>query len=293
LEKKLSYEDIRYYRSIARSQLRKDLASRRKLEEEKKKEQPKQAQGWGAWLWGSSQSAAPTEDHDPLFGGPMTEQQRKELYTALDMDDRDEMTDALQAPRDALNARVHAKLNKGSLTLKGDPHGQPKDIISVVFDAFQADVIQRPDNLETSVSLGGFRVFDGTTTNTLYSQIVHVKDRGVDSEGANTDPFFFLKFENNPLDERADTALTVRMRYMEIIYHKGYVEAIYQFFKPPASQLESVEALLDVASQTLEGIRRDTRAGLEYALQTHKTVDVQMDLNAPIIIIPEECVGCL
>jgi vacuolar protein sorting-associated protein 13A/C len=58
------------------------------------------------------------------------------------------------------------------------------------------------------------------------------------------DPFFFVKFENNPLDERADNALTVRMRHMEIIYHKGYVEAVYRFFKPPSSQLESVEALL-------------------------------------------------
>jgi len=46
-----------------------------------------------------------------------------------------------------------------------------------------------------------------------------------------------------------------------------------------------------VASETLEGLRKDTRAGLEYALQTHKTIDVQMDLNAPIIIIPEECVS--
>jgi len=58
------------------------------------------------------------------------------------------------------------------------------------------------------------------------------------------DPFFFVKFENNPLDERADTALTARMRHMEIIYHKGYVEAIFKFFRPPESQLGSVEALL-------------------------------------------------
>jgi vacuolar protein sorting-associated protein 13A/C len=126
------------------------------------------------------------------------------------------------------------------------------------------------------------------------------------AEEVESNPFFFVKFENNPLDERSDTALTVRMRHMEIIYHKGYIEAVYKFFKPPSSQLESVEALLvglhtifvwnasnfyqNVASQTLEGLRRETRAGLEYALQTHKTIDIQMDLNAPVIIIPAECV---
>lgn len=44
-----------------------------------------------------------------------------------------------------------------------------------------------------------------------------------------------------------------------------------------------------MASQTLEGLRKETRAGLEYALQTHKTIDIRVDMNAPIIIIPEEC----
>jgi len=43
-----------------------------------------------------------------------------------------------------------------------------------------------------------------------------------------------------------------------------------------------------VASQTLEGLRKETRAGLEYALQTHRTIDIQMDMKAPVIIIPEE-----
>ena len=37
LEKKLSYDDLRFYRSIARSQLKKDLAARKKLEEEKER----------------------------------------------------------------------------------------------------------------------------------------------------------------------------------------------------------------------------------------------------------------
>jgi len=44
----------------------------------------------------------------------------------------------------------------------------------------------------------------------------------------------------------------------------------------------------NVASQTLEGLRKETRASLEHALQTHKTIDLQVDMNAPVIIIPEE-----
>ncbi|KZT30580.1 vacuolar protein sorting-associated protein 13 [Neolentinus lepideus HHB14362 ss-1] len=293
LERKLSYEDIRFYRSIARSQLKKDYAARRKIEEERKKQQASQSRsGWGSWLWGSSSGSAGSSTQEPSFSGEMTDEQRKELYEVLDYDEKAALVESFEAPRDALKAHINARLQRGSFALKADPHGSAADIISLVYDNFRADVIQRPDNFETSISLGDFRVFDGTTPNTLYHQIVHVKDSVVDEPEvtiqSSSEPFFFLKFENNPLDERADTALTMRMRHMEIIYHKGYIEAIYRFFKPPKSQLESVEALLDAASQTLEGLRKETRAGLEYALQAHKTIDVHMDLNAPIIIIPED-----
>ncbi|EIW86715.1 vacuolar protein sorting-associated protein 13 [Coniophora puteana RWD-64-598 SS2] len=290
LEKKLSYEDIRFYRSIARSRLRKDAALRKKLEEERQQQQQQQQQqqprGWTSWLWGSSQT---DQQQDPAFGGPMTDEQRKELYEALDYDEKSAIADSFEAPRDALKMRAVAELRKGTLALRKDPRGTPIEIISTVFDSFRAEFVQRPDNFESSISLGGFSVFDGTTKDTLYSQIVRVKDpsEATTNRHDSNDPFFFVKFESNPLDERADTALTARMRHMEIIYHRGYVEAVWKFFKPPPSQLESVEALLSAASQTLEGLRKETRAGLEYALQKHKTVDLQVDLNAPIIIIPE------
>ncbi|WAR59578.1 hypothetical protein PtB15_11B218 [Puccinia triticina] len=108
------------------------------------------------------------------------------------------------------------------------------------------------------------------------------------SNPIESDPFFFLKFEPKPLDDRADNAITLNMRHMEIVYHPNYLEDVTKFFRPPASQLESVGALIDVASSTLEGIRQDTRAVLEFALQTHKTVDIKVDMNAPTIIIPQD-----
>ncbi|KAF9015159.1 vacuolar protein sorting-associated protein 13 [Cyathus striatus] len=293
LEKKLSYEDIRFYRSIARSRLRKDEVLRQRLETEKQRQQV-QKQSWGSWLWGSSGNNKPSEDS--AFTGTMTDEQRKQLYDVLDYDEKTALAESLKAPRDSQKICITAKLRKGSLALKTDPHGDVKDMMLLVFDIFQATFIQRPDNMEASISLNGFRVFDGTTPDTLYPQIVHVKSRtelpgnelsGVHEADAENSPFFFVQFEQNPLDQRADSALTVRLRHMEVIYHKGYVEAVYKFFRPPASQLESVEALLNAASQTLEGLRKETRAGLEYALQTHKTIDVQMDMDAPVIIIPE------
>ncbi|KAF8640890.1 hypothetical protein AX17_000538 [Amanita inopinata Kibby_2008] len=298
LEKKLSYEDLRFYRSIARSRLRKDQALQKKLELERNRQRQKQS--WTSWLWGSVAGETDTTHDESTFGGRMTDEQRRQLYQVLDYDEKKVLADSFQAPRDSLKARISARLNRGSISLVDDPHGRATNIMSIVFDLFQAKIIQRPDNFEASVSLECLSVFDGTTKQSLYPQIVQVKrdmhvqtgvlepKMTITNTDVNPEAFFYLMFEHTPLDERADNALTVRMRHMEIIYHKGYIEAIYKFFKPPASQLESVEALLSVAGHTLEGIRKETRTGLEYALQMHKTIDIQMDLNAPVIIIPED-----
>ncbi|KAG1730516.1 vacuolar protein sorting-associated protein 13, partial [Suillus paluster] len=273
LECKLSYEDIRFYRSIARSRLRKDMESRKILEEAHTTQQQQQSGGWMSWPWGS-QTDRPKDN--TAFGGQMTEEQP-----------------LFEVPRDALKTRVVAEIKKGSFALKVDPKGSATEVISTVFDSFRAEVIQRPDNFEASVSLGGFGVFDGATKDSLYRQVVRVKTSVAEGakaikNGGVEDPFFFVKFESKPLDKRADTALTARLRHMEIIYHKGYVEAIFMFLRRPECQLGSVELLLNVASQSLEGLRKRTRAGLEYALQTHKTIDLQLDITAPIIIFPED-----
>jgi vacuolar protein sorting-associated protein 13A/C len=249
LEKKLSYEDIRFYRSISRSELRKDGTLQKQHEEEKKR-QASQAAGWTSWLpgWGSSSASTPTQESQESPFSNMTEQQRRELYEVVDYDEKAAIAESFELPKDALKARIQAELKRGSFALKTDPHGIAKEIICVVFDEFQATGIQRRENLEVSTSLGGFSVYDGTAKDTLFPQIVHVKQGSPTLRSATDhdpkDPFFYMKFENNPLDERADTALTIRMRHMEVVYHKGYIEAVYKFFKPPGDRLESVEALL-------------------------------------------------
>ncbi|CAE6445232.1 unnamed protein product [Rhizoctonia solani] len=350
LERNLAYEDIRFYRSIARSELRKERASR-KAEEEAHHTVPAKATsavgGWTSWIFGGGQSteSKESEEEDTLGLDTMSDEQRKELFQAVDYDEKAAMAAAFEAPRDSIKMHITAQLKRGSFALRSSRANTGDDMISVVFDAFRADIIQRPDNMDAVLMLGGFGVYDGTQQGSIHPQIVRVKEShrksamnedvavsnpdedskqkweaDADDHGSEAgdeslrddlddvsepepepepeskpeklqeieDPFLYIKFENNPLDDRADTGLTVRMRYMEIVYHRGYVEAIYRFLKPPESQLESVGALLNAAGETLEGLRKETRAGLEYALQQHKTLDVKMDLQAPIIIIPED-----
>ncbi|KAH0564849.1 hypothetical protein GP486_001757 [Trichoglossum hirsutum] len=295
LEWKLSYEDLRFWRSLARNQLRKEHASVKPVVEQPQK------QGWIAWVWGSGK-----QDQKEEESTVMTDQQRKELYDAIEWDEKAALAEAIDMPRDSMKMQIEASLKTGSFTLKRDPHGKGKEIVSLLFDHFGAKVLQRPGSFLVDASLAGLRVYDGTTEGSLFPQIVSVKDAPVPSderveelydddnarsddrvEKREEDPFFQLQFEQNPLDESADSAVTVKLKGMEVIYNPRFIVEIAKFFKPPERHMESIGALMESAGATVEAVRRQTRAGLEFALEEHKTINAKLDLQAPLVIIPE------
>lgn len=294
LQKKLSYEDLRFWRSLARNQLRKENAG-------VKKAAPKQT--WTQWAWGSK----PKEDRKD-DDTAMSDEQRKELYDAIDWDEKKAIAESVDLPRESVKLQIESSLQSGSFTLKRDPRGKATEILSLMFDNFQAKALQRPDSFLADVSLGGMRINDGTTEGSLFPQIVNFKDptagsvkgsiEDVAAEDANPasqnekakaaeDALFHLVFEQNPLDESADSKLDMKVKSIEVIYNPQFIVEVANFFKPPERHMESIGALLETAGATVEGIRQQTRAGLEFALEEHKTLNANLDIQAPLIIIPE------
>ncbi|TIA11816.1 vacuolar protein sorting-associated protein 13 [Aureobasidium pullulans] len=286
LERKLSYEDLRFWRSLARNQLRKENVGVAKAP---------QKQTWSSWVWGSKK----TEEH-PGDETQLTEEQRKELYDAIDFDEKKQIADAVDMPKEAIKLQVDMSLREGSFTLKRDPHGKAIEMLQLVFQGFDTKFLQRTDSMLAEVSLETMKLFDGTTEGNLFPQMLNikqsisddkrieeVKDDDEEDDEPAVDPFFALTFENNPLDGHADTDLVVKLKGMEFVYNPKFVVEVANFFKPPERHMESIGALMESAGATVEGLRQQTRAGLEYALQEHKTIDAKLDLQAPLIIIPD------
>lgn len=287
LEWKLSYEDIRFWRSLARNQLRKENVGVKK---------PAQQQTWSEWLWGGKKQ----ETEEPA----MTEEQRQELYSAIDWDEKKALAESVDVPREWVKLQVNWSLRAGSFTLMQDPHGAANEVMKLVFDNFRAKALQRPDSYLLDLDLGGLKMYDGTTAGTLFPQIVGVKDSlpeptkgsADDDELASQasaddiedeDSLFHLQLEKNPLESDADSAVKVKLKSIEVIYNPRFLVGIVKFFEPPERHMESIGALLDTAGATVEGLRQQTRAGLEFALQEHKKVDAHFDIHAPLIIVPE------
>lgn len=165
LEWKLNYEDMRFWRSLARNQLKKENVGVKKAETAKKN------QGWIAWAWGSTPQE---QEEDP--DTTMSEEQRKELYDAIDWDEKTALAESVDLPKDSVKMQIDASLNTGSFTLKRDPHENVVEVLSLYFDGFRAKFLQRPESFLADVSLNGLRVNDGTTPDSLFTQIVRVKD---------------------------------------------------------------------------------------------------------------------
>lgn len=300
LEWKLGYEDLRFWRSLARSQLKKENAAALKPKADAQKPQQ---QGWVAWVWGSKPAEPPADESENT---QITEQQRQELYDAIDWDEKAALAAEVDVPRDSIKLQIETSLSTGSFTLKQNPHGSAiTDLLSLHFDGFRAKAIQRPDSMMLDLSLGGLRVNDGTTPESLFTEIVRVKDApgAVTSnkkkrlsiselEQTKTDAndeqaFFWFQLENNPLDGEGDIAVRAKLKPLEIVWNPNFAIGVWQFFKPPERHMESITALMESAGATVEGLREQTRAGLEFALEEHKTINAKLDLQAPLIIVPQ------
>ncbi|KAJ1653989.1 Vacuolar protein sorting-associated protein 13 [Dispira simplex] len=103
---------------------------------------------------------------------------------------------------------------------------------------------------------------------------------------SEVEPFFTLVFESNPLDARANSALTLKSQRLNFFFNPDAIETMAKFFRPPVPALDSVHTLILAAGKSMEGFKQQTRAGLQFALEAHKTMDIQVDLDAPIFIIP-------
>lgn len=290
LEQVLLYEDIKFYRSLTRLEIR---LQNLKTKQEQVSAQSQASQGWFGWWSGAPKQELQSEQAPADEGGlnlTLTDEQRKALYETIDYDENQASEAALNVPRDRVLTEVFVNLKKAGFLLRANKHSD--SLAEVTAEGCRTQYYQRTDSFLANFQLEEFKVEDGTPK-PLYKHIVSVKQahtHGTPEEpsvGAN-DPFFRFSFENNPLDESADSKFLAELKSMTIFYNYMFADEVIKFFRPPQIHLDTVGAIMNAAEATMEGLRAQTRIGLQYALEEHKTINVSLDLQAPLIIIPLE-----
>ncbi|KAI9141282.1 hypothetical protein BKA69DRAFT_1124929 [Paraphysoderma sedebokerense] len=309
LEMKLSVDDIRLFRRLADRDLKKEKALAAK--------QPKSKstlQSWSTWVWGSKGSQESEET--------LTEDDIQRLYNTIDFDESSALEESTLPP-DCILYRVTSNLKCGSFVLERRSKkvvSQPAiqnpnepllpSCLSVVFQSLKTSVLTRLNgqcNVETGI--GDFNVWDGWTESTVYPLIIRTKkneregvtldrinleevDEGQevsDMQESPSTPFFNVEYQFNPPELSNLSRIVLRSRSLEVIYNPFVIDAASQFFTAPESAAEPASALQAAAQNTLNDLKLQTRAGLEYALVEHKSFDLDLCIDAPIFIIPEDC----
>ncbi|KAG8413902.1 Vacuolar protein sorting-associated protein 13 [Metarhizium acridum] len=110
--------------------------------------------------------------------------------------------------------------------------------------------LQRKDSVLANISLGGLRVNDGTTPDSLYPEIVRVKDAPEigkrkslslkELEIDKEEPFFQFEIERNPIEREGDFAIVGKLKPLEVVWNPNFVVGIVDFFRPPERHMESI-----------------------------------------------------
>ncbi|KAJ2425517.1 Vacuolar protein sorting-associated protein 13, partial [Coemansia sp. RSA 2531] len=288
LHRKLSYQDIRFYRARAEPTIRRQMYLIRKRKSEldlsaaagkNDASAPAAAgiTGWvGGWVssWVTGTPQRPSTTTPPPAGDDSAEvegfadsgtqlssEQVQELYDTIEFNE-DEANDAeYDLPKETVKLSATAVLRSGSLRLKVDRKTRDHTLMGFLFDMLRVDLLVRPQNLVTDISMHRFEVVDGTLPGTQYPRMIYVQndvpeermqavadapgglasllDSAMESPLPDNqvleDPFLHVHFEKDPLDGHADSVVNVKVKSLNVIYHPTAARAIIDFFEPPSS----------------------------------------------------------
>lgn len=276
LTESLSYEELILFRTVAKRQFTESRAvskaSNKAIENSKNNNG-----GWLSSWWGSKDTTS-----DAL---ELTDEQRKEFYDAIEFDENEEETEEISVPRERVTLNISSILKKGSFVLK-----KKNNVIlsEVIFEDCELQFSQRSDSYIGKFSLADFRVEDGSETS-IYKHIVSGRDlhkSSITDTGDIKENLLNLIYESNPLDGISDSKLDIKLNGMTIFYNVLFVSEILQFFNMPDEHKDTIDAIISAAEATVEGWTTYSRMGIETILEDHKTINLSLDLQAPLIILP-------
>nr|KAJ3420850.1 hypothetical protein HK105_005137 [Polyrhizophydium stewartii] len=287
LERLLSFDDIRLYRHLAMSRIKKQQAEKK---QEVAAASPAAAGTWIGWITGAASTpAAPGTDAAGKPQAPKKEDtvlsaaELRQLYEAIEFDPNSVAT--VNYPPDFVTLSVHWELQSGSLTLRRDPKRSPKQLFRSTFQTMKIDFCQHPKSMAVNLSLDQVVVTESVFPGSLHPTLIRAKGAAGPASD-NPSPFLSIRYENRPLNGSADDILAIKMLPLEIVLNPAVLRALSDFFNAQKEEIDAITTLQAVAQDAIQGVTAQTRAGLEFAIEEHRVLDLQIEVDAPIFLVP-------
>ncbi|XP_061789259.1 intermembrane lipid transfer protein VPS13A isoform X1 [Nerophis lumbriciformis] len=242
-----------------------------KMEEE-------ETQGWVSWMWnwGGLPETQTTEAKPGAIDELLTGAEKAKLYAAIGYS---ENATNPNFPKDFEDMKMNFHMDKLSLSLKNSK--EKMEIIKLTIGELMSDLTQRSgaQALKFTALVSSFEVTglaDDRQPPTLLSSTADMA-LGI--------PLLNILFETNPADESANQRFHAESLPLEIIYDAITVNAMSAFFMPPDDL--QLDELTNATLMKLEQFRDRTATGLMYVIETQKVLDLNVNLMASYVIIPQ------
>ncbi|XP_038059496.1 vacuolar protein sorting-associated protein 13C-like [Patiria miniata] len=276
LEDNLDVTSIVIGREKVKVQFAKGAPERERIRREKKESEKSWIWGWLGWDSDSEEDTEEDMDEDGIWS-QLTEEEQERVIKGIGLDTK-AVEHASDLPPEYIQTKLSFALNTCNVVLKNSGI----TILQSSLHNVQAGFMHRPGSQ-------GFQVLMSTDSvlvegcSPQHDQLVAI----LTSEKARSDSIsqiFSLDFETNPQRIAADTSLAVTTEPVDITYHEHTVSELIAFLTVPNLD---VEALKTAAATQLQELAKAGKQGLLHAIENHKTIQIDVDMKSPNIIIPE------
>ncbi|XP_034937793.1 vacuolar protein sorting-associated protein 13 isoform X2 [Chelonus insularis] len=240
----------------------------------------KAKQGWFGFLWGSSHVEETEELNSAAaimkkFEEAMTPAEKEKLYRAIDYQ---ENSAPAHYPETYEMIDMTFYLH-GLQVIICDTEKECPDVLDIQFNGVRSCFKSRP---------AANAIYVAASVNEMKALGVKQQEQipfliKTDSKERN-DVLFSVSYEKNPLDKSCGDRIIVKSQSVCFIYDAQTVIELVKLFKiQNQSALNQISA---AAAERLEGLKEMSALGLEYAIEKHSQLDIQVHLEASQLVVP-------
>ncbi|XP_011259018.1 vacuolar protein sorting-associated protein 13 isoform X2 [Camponotus floridanus] len=240
----------------------------------------KAKRGWFGFLWNSSQAEETKELNSAAaimrrFEEAMTPQEKEKLYRAIDYQ---ENSAPAHYPETYEMIDTCFYLHGLQISLL-DTDKEHSCILDLQLHGVRAGFKSRPsaNAILVTASISDMKLLGVT-------QDGHIPSLFNPEHGSSDSALLSVSYEKNPIDKLCGDRVIVKSRSADIIYDAQTIIELVNMFKVQDSS--TLNQLQTAAAEQLEGLKEMSALGLEYAIQKHSILDIQVDMQASQLIIP-------
>lgn len=299
LEMELSFNDIRIFRYVANLELWRERADEEDVfvdaSETIEDDRPdtelsatKKDGGWFGWFFGSSKSANNTDEYrNDRF--QLSSDDRRELFETIGFDDSFDSMEKSPNEKNEIILSVSFRMKNAIFKIFEDIKHRDisnKSLVCATTRDIKSRVKAWKSHYALDFSIGDVQLEcdDGTESRLL-----------VNSQMLNqTEKMFNLSYETHPDDllDSYDATLEMRSSRLVLTVLPKPVLKINEFFQRHILRKEFYDMNNDIYNELRRGIDvgldRMGKGALSFALENHQSVDMNINLYAPVLVFPIE-----